>query len=198
MTATSIARFLLLLLPGLLGSGCATEALWNDSPFDESNAPASNTHLRLFLAGPQKKLLVVYDEYSERRDSVRTRACFVDDNWNRISQQQRPHFVKPDAATPLVPVPVFLTTNIPIPSPPLYAVFSTNDQAFTLYSGSRPAMKCSLPAYDDGKGKVERLALTPLAAVADLTIVGGVIAYCAVGSYAQAHDPQGWTVSIRR
>jgi hypothetical protein len=49
----------------------------------------------------------------------------------------------------------------------------------------------TLPVYYDGMGKMERLVLTPLAATADLTIVGGAVVYL-VGST----DPQAVADSL--
>ncbi|HXI71546.1 MAG TPA: hypothetical protein VNN22_14420 [Verrucomicrobiae bacterium] len=32
-----------------------------------------------------------------------------------------------------------------------------------------------MPTYNDGQGRVEKIALTPVAVTADLTIVGGIL-----------------------
>jgi hypothetical protein len=174
----SAFRLLLLLLPALSGDGCATHALWTRAELEDCNLPAQNANLRLFTDGSRDELVVVYDEYSERDDSTRTRAYLLRENQTRIEQQRSPLFARTNSFSALQPVPVFLTTNAISPaSPPFYAVLSTNDQSFTLCSNGHMTGPYALPVYDDGKAKVERIALAPLTATADLTIVGGILGY---------------------
>jgi hypothetical protein len=54
-----------------------------------------------------------------------------------------------------------------------------------VYSSGASVGLYTLPVYYDGMGEMERLALTPLAATADLSIVGGAVAYLIF-----AFDPQ--------
>jgi hypothetical protein len=189
----SAFRLLLSLVPAVAGGGCATHALWTKAELDDCNLPAQNANLRLFADGSSEDLVVVYDEYSERHDSTRTRAYLLRQNQNRIERQRSPLFAKTKSVSALKPVPVFLATNaISSPSPPFYAVLSTNDQSFTLCSNGHVTGPFALPVYNDGKGKVERIALTPLAATADLTIVGGVLGYyCAVALWPNGHSFKG-------
>jgi len=165
-----------LLLP-LLTSGCATNALWNKTQLDAWNEPASNANVHLFDASQRKDFLVVYDEYSERHDSIHTRAYFLNQNQGRAVQGQKPHFVSARASRKLPPVPIFQTlpessTNF---SQTICAVISTNGQFFTIYSGKEKT-DYNLPVYNDGQGQIDRIALTPIAVVADATIAGGVLA----------------------
>jgi hypothetical protein len=181
-------RLLVSLLPLLAGGGCTTHKLWSTSGFDNFNTPAENLNLRLFAGAPDGDLLVVYNEYSERHDKTRTRAYLLRKNQIRIEQQRPPLFAKTKSFAGLNPVPVFVTTNaIASASTPFYAVLSTNSQSFTLCSDGHVTGPYPLPVYNDGKGQVERIALTPLTATADLTIVGGVLGYC----YAEALWPNG-------
>jgi hypothetical protein len=160
-----------------LTSGCATNALWNKTQLDAWNEPASNANVHLFDASQRKDFLVVYDEYSERHDSIHTRAYFLNQNQGRVAQGQKPHFVSARASRKLSPVPIFQTlpesnTNF---SQTICAVISTNGQFFTIYSGKEKT-DYNLPVYNDGQGQIDRIALTPIAVVADATIVGGVLA----------------------
>jgi hypothetical protein len=164
-----------LLLP-LLTSGCATNALWNKTDLDAWNEPTQNADVRLFDARPKKDFLVVYDEYSERHDSIHTRAYFLNQNKKRVAQGQKPHFVSARWSHKLPPVPIFQTwpesdTNF---SQTIYAVISTNRQSFTIYSGKEKT-DYSLAVYNDGRGQTDRIALTPVAVTADLSIVGGFL-----------------------
>ena len=162
-----------LLLP-LLTSGCVTNALWNKTQLDAWNEPANDANVHLFEAFQQKDFLVVYDEYSERHDSIHTRAYFL--NQKGVAQGQKPHFVSARLSHKLPPVPIFQTlpesdTNF---SQTIYAVISTNRQSFTIYSGKEKT-DYSLAVYNDGRGQIARIALTPVAVTADLTIVGGIL-----------------------
>jgi hypothetical protein len=160
----------------LLTSGCATNALWNKAQLDAWNEPAANSKLQLFDASQQKDFLVVYEEYSERHDSTRTRAYFLNQNEMRVEQGRKPHFVSAQLSRELPPIPVWETlplanTNFP---PTVYAVISTNKQSFTIYSNEQ-GTNHDLPVYNDGWGRTDRIALTPVAVVADLTIIGGCL-----------------------
>jgi hypothetical protein len=164
-----------LLLP-LLTSGCVTNALWNKTQLDDWNEPANDANVHLFEAFQQKDFLVVYDEYSERHDSIHTRAYFLNQNQKGVAQGQKPHFVNARLSHKLPPVPIFQTlpesdTNF---SQIIYAVISTNRQSFTIYSGKEKT-DYSLAVYNDGRGQIDRIALTPVAVTADLTIVGGFL-----------------------
>lgn len=164
---------LCLLLP-LLASGCVTHKLWTESKMDEWNEPAGTPNLRLFQDVKRDDFLVVYDEYSDRHYTTQTRAYFLHRNRTSLAQLHRPHFVSTNLACHLPPVPVFCLapTNAP---PPLYAVTSTNGGNFSIFSGTRELGPSALPVYDDGIGRMERIAWTPLTVTADLTIIGGVV-----------------------
>ena len=170
-------QIMLLWVP-LLTGGCATNALWNKTDLDAWNEPAQNADVRLFDARHKKDFLVVYDEYSERHDSTRTRAYFLNQNEKRVEQGRKPHFVGAQISGELAPVPVLQTlplanTNSP---PAIYAIVSTNRQSFTIYRDEQRTNH-DLPVYNDGRGRTDRIALTPVAVVADLTIVGGCLGY---------------------
>jgi hypothetical protein len=172
-------KYIFRLLPLLLltmGSGCATKALWNNGNLEAVKEPANSINLRLFDAKRQNDLLVVYDEYSERNDSVHTRAYWLNENEARVNQWYAPHFAKTNLMRDLPPVPVFyeLASSERNLTQPLYATVATNKQSFTLYSGNHEIGSHNLPFYNDGKGRVEKIALTPIAVTADLTIVGGI------------------------
>jgi hypothetical protein len=133
--------------------------------------------LRLFDSKRQNDLLVVYDEYSERNDGIHTRAYWLNENEMLVNQRQAPHFTNTHLMSKLPFVPIFYEpisseTNL---TQPFYAVVATNEQSFTLYSSNREINSYDLPVYNDGRGRVEKIALTPVAVIADLTIIGGYI-----------------------
>jgi hypothetical protein len=162
-----------LLLP-LLAGGCVTHKLWTGSQLDAWNEPADNPNLRLFQSERQNDLLVVYDEYSERHDHARTRAFYLFQNQKPSPPGRRPHFVNVNSSNGLVPAPVFF--SMPTNFPEKYcAVTETNSQSFTVFFAGQWMGSYQLPVYDDGLGKYERAAWTPLAVTADLTVVGGVV-----------------------
>ncbi|HEY5041469.1 MAG TPA: hypothetical protein VIK53_05645 [Verrucomicrobiae bacterium] len=163
-----------LLLP-LLAGGCVTHKLWTDSQLDAWNEPADDPNLRLFRDGRRNDLLVVYDEHSERHNKTRARAFFLFQNQKLLQQANHPHFVNVNSSCGLTSVPVFFSTPTNFPEQ-FCEVTKTNGQNFTVFSAGQWTVSYQLPVYDDGLGKYERAAWTPLAVTADLTIVGGVLA----------------------
>jgi hypothetical protein len=167
------ALAVVLLLP-LLTGGCVTHKLWTESQLDEWNEPAGDPNLRVFRDERQNDLLVTYEEFSDRGEANRARAFFLYKNQKRLQSQGRPHFVNLGASRGLTPVPLFFST--PTNPPGLYcAVTETNRASFTIFSGGRQLGPYALPMYDDGWGQVERIAWTPFAVTADLTIIGGYL-----------------------
>lgn len=158
------------------GGGCATQALWENGNLEAVKEPASNLNLRLFAAKRQNDLLVVYDEYSERQDGIHTRAYWLKENQTRVDQRRSPHFASPRLMCNLSPVPVFYSatgeTNWTLGN---YAIVATNRQSFALHASDGTTSGHDLPTYNDGKGRVEKIALTPVAVTLDLTIVGGYL-----------------------
>ena len=180
MKSVAVMKWMLLLLAAAAVPGCATHALWADSNLGTWHQPSSDSTLRLFHSGQPGELLVLYQESTEPHDARRLRAYLLYQNAKRIAWQKHPKFVNIDSAHGLEPVPVFADTNLDISSaPPLYAVLSTNKMSFTLYSSSTAVGAFSLPVYRDGMGRIERIALTPLAATADATVIGGAIGVAA-------------------
>jgi hypothetical protein len=175
MKLRSQVQFLFWLFPLIFGGGCVTKALWENGGLEACREPASPVHLHLF-GETNNDLLVVYDEYSERSDKIKTRAYWLKKNQTRVNQQRVPHFASRRWQRHLPPVPVFdlipAETNGTLT---LYAVVQTNQQSFALYSGNREIGSHDLPVYNDGRGKFEKIALTPFAVTADLTIVGGYL-----------------------
>jgi hypothetical protein len=167
------ARFLPLLLILLFQSGC-TYALWTDGNLDAYKEPAQTPSLHLYESQKKNDFLVVYAEYSERSDSTRTRAYWLNKNDRRVENQHAPAFARKKSIDDLPSVPVFYsmpkTSQL---SQKLYAVCDTNLNTFALYSGNHEIGSYDLPVYKDHTGTVEKVALTPVAVTADAGIVGG-------------------------
>jgi hypothetical protein len=193
MRIQSIIPFVFGLCLLTLGNGCATKALWENSNLEAWKEPATNPNLRLFAAKQPNDILIVYDEYSERSDATHTRAYWLNQNQKLIDERHAPHFVDPNSAVGCTAIPVlFVSTNgMNLPTPP-YALLATNRQSFTLHLSDATAESHDLPFYNDQKGKVEKVALTPLANAADLTIVGGVFGYIFLEALAQSGASYSW------
>lgn len=175
MKFENAARILFFILLGIVGNGCATKALWENGDLEACRTPAEPSNLRLFEAKQRNDLLVVYDEYSERNDRVRPRAYWLNQNQESIKQLREPNFVSAGLTRDLQPVPIFNSfTNAPTND--LFYAVVTNYESFTVFS-TQGMNSYDLPVYNDGWGKYEKTALTPVMVVADLTIVGGVIGY---------------------
>lgn len=180
------SRIVLLLLLPLLASGCMTHRLWTESGLDDWNGPAPAPNLRLFEDQRHHDLLVVYDEYSERKCITRPRAYFLYRNQDLLVQHKCPHFVKTGVATKMPAVPLFHS----LPGSTYEgacAVAETNSPNFIVLLNGHELGSNELPVYNDGIGQTERLALTPVATTIDLTIIGGVLGY-----YWLYMDAPGW------
>lgn len=178
----SVSKKLLGLLPLIfsfsLVNGCVTKALWTNGNLEAWNGPADSANLRLFEGGKRRDLLVVYDEYSERTGATHSRAYWLDKNEKRLEESRMPHFVSTNAAFRLSAVPIFDSRPEGVGSTPsFYAILIANQQSFALYSGASQISSHILPEYNDGRGKMEKAALTPFAVTADVTIVGGFLGY---------------------
>jgi len=172
-----------LLLFLLLESGC-TYALWTNGGMVACKVPASNPNLRLFESSQRGDYLVVYDERAERTDAIHRRAYWLNQNQSRVKRQKAPAFVRRNQARhlDLNAIPVFYSmTNADFPKG-IYAVCDTNEDTFTLFSEHREIGSYDFPVYNDHWGNVEKVALTPVAVTADVTIAGGIAAvYIAYG-----------------
>lgn len=169
--AAGVALLLLLL------GGCATKSLWERGSVSAFNEPAPETRLRLYQAPSRQDVLVVYEEFSERKASVRTRAYFLQENFRRMEQGHTPRFVAAEAARGLHPI-LFQSTATNVPSvsgAELTALVNTNGRTFSLWLNGERVGDHDLPVYDDGSGRVKRVLLTPATVVADATIVGGCL-----------------------
>ena len=115
------------------------------------------------------------------------RLPWLNENQPRVDQQRAPHFINTHLTGNLPSVPVFYesTSNETDLTRTLYAVVATNNQSFTLYSGTHQIGSHDLPVYNDGKGRVEKIALTPVATTADLTIIGGYLGCIYIYALAQ-------------
>jgi len=169
----------------VLATGCTTASLWKDNDLDAWNEPAYEPHVHLFSAPSTNDLLVVYNEYHERNEKSLTRAYWLNENQKRIEKRHTPHFVSTNLASSLSPVPVLLSSTNEINLPTPCALLETNGQSFTFYSATGEKTRHDLPIYKDGKGKTEKILLTPLAVTADITIVGGVIAFIVGYAYVE-------------
>jgi hypothetical protein len=168
---------LLLPLPALLLGGCATHALWEADRFARYYEPANPSRLALFQDKSGDKVLVQYNEVIEGEEAVQPRAYWLNENAQPVKHPFRPTFVSPPAAQKMTPIPLVESPALVVTTTPgLCAVVATNGQDFTLYSGERKISDYELPVYRDASGRTKQILLTPLAVVADLTIVGGVLA----------------------
>ena len=168
---------ILVLLP-LLAGGCMTQKLWTANTLDDWNEPAAPANLRVFNAATGKDFLIVYDEHSERHDSIRTRAFFLNQNLVRLTDRCAPYFVSPDMSAHLTALPLFPergSWGSNAPARPFVVVNVTNANSFTLYFKDREPEEYPLPVYADNIGNYERVALTPVTVTVDATIVGGAI-----------------------
>ena len=178
----------LLAVPMILLGGCATRALWEEGRFARFHEPATPSNLQLFHSGQRDAVLVQYDESREGDESIRRRAYWLEPGREPPKNPHKPGFVSTKTARGLSPIPVVVSPAATTPAHSgLYAVLGTDGADFSLRSGGAIVGSYELPVYEDASGKTKQALLTPLAVVADLTIIGGIIVvYC---------WPAGWSFS---
>jgi hypothetical protein len=170
---------LLLAVQAALLSGCTTNALWESGRLARFHEPNEPPNLRLFYSEGRQDVLAQYVEVRDSDEALRERAYWLHESAWRIQQRRKPQFVPVIQAAKLQVIP--LVTSPGLNPPPSnarqYAVVSTKGGSFTLYSTNQSIGAFDLPVYEDPSGKVKKVLLTPLAVVADLSIVGGIIFY---------------------
>jgi len=168
--------FVLLAAAMTLLSGCATSALWDEGTFARFHEPATPSHLQLFHSGQGEAVLVQYDETREGDEVIHRRAYWLEPGREPVKNPHKPGFVPAETVRGLSPIPVI---DSPAATPPAtsgyYAVVGTNGLDFLLRSGENTVGSYELPVYADASGKTKQVLLTPVAVVADLTIIGGFL-----------------------
>ncbi len=161
-----------------------TKSVWHETDYVvPSPVP------KLSLSQTPKGILVQYDAEYERNGNIERRAYLLEPNLTRQTHGTPPIFINPSKAGPQTAIPILAHLPIDKPPPDIYAVCSTNLTTFTIYRHGAVLGPCDLPVCKDHQLTAARLALTPLAVVADASIVGGVI-YCAAQG-----DGQIWPLS---
>ena len=191
LTIKLLGLFLPLQLLLLLESGC-TYALWTNGNLVAYKEPAKNPDLHVFQSTQRNDFLVVYDEHSERTDAVHKRAYWLNENQIRVENQKAPIFAHREPAHYLPAIPVFYSTLKTNFTEGIYAVCDTNQETFTLFSKNHEIGSYNFPVYHDHWGNVEKVALTPVAVTADVTVAGGIVAFVAAYEIAQG----GYTIQV--
>lgn len=185
-----------LLIVAILGSGCATKALWGERSYHPTDA----INLALAAAPGKKDVLVQYDEQYGDSEKFRRRAYWLfefargDDRGKRM-----PMFVEPMTAGRLVSLPVL--DRRPDLDAPLaagsYAVVNLTQQYFELWQDGAWQGKFELPVYfQTPPATVWRIAVTPFAVLADgiiaIAVVAAVAAVVGVVLWVEAGAPNFW------
>jgi hypothetical protein len=172
-------RLLLLTLPVSLLTGCVTGALWEDGAFARYHQPASPPKVQLLDCRAKQDVLVLFDEVRDTDGRLRRRAYWARENASRIGVWRAPRYF-PGPVDPDWPsVPVFLSGNASgaANTSGMHAVLAADGRAFTLFSPGVNPMVFDLPVYRDASGRAKQVLLTPLAVIADVTVVGAVVAF---------------------
>jgi hypothetical protein len=167
----SLAPFSFCFVTLLFCSGCATNALWEEGTFARFHEPATPSKLELFENAKEKKMLIVYEEGNDENSAVHLRAYWTDPLASPPINSFRPKFVSPKNAKGLAQIPIGAAAV-----PTGYSATLTNEtHAFLLFKDASNVGFFDLPVYADASGRAKQIALTPLAVVADLTILGGFV-----------------------
>ncbi len=144
-----------------------TSQLWRDRGLDSHFAPADDANLQLFEDGDGKDVLVVYNEAQDDKNVIRRRAYFVRQDGDRIDGGSEQHFVSPELASKMQPIPVEMSKTNRLQTE--WARLSADGRYFTLFSGEKSLDTFDPPSYAK-RNNLKRLLLTPLAVVADMSM----------------------------
>ena len=164
-----------LVAPLVVVTGCATSALWEEGRFAQFREPASPPNLRVFQSREGDDVLVCYDETGEDDSARRARAYWLVANHEPVENPHKPRFVSIKRSDGLTAIPILDVTVTNAPSVGLSAVALNGAHDFALRYGDKEMGNYDLPVYQQSSGRVKQVLLTPLAVVADLTIVGGYL-----------------------
>jgi hypothetical protein len=195
-----------LLLVSLMPVICGCESVKDHSltarAWDENMnsvyRPALDTHIQFFQKPDLTDVLVRYDEEREKSGALHPRAYFVLANESRTLARKKPHFVRPDLADAMRPIPFnFGTNGFSAPVPPgvagFSAVLSADGLDFNLFRDGRLAGSYPLPVYVDRRSQLAMLLEAPgtltVDAVASGLVVGAVAGVLYV--YARANPADG-------
>lgn len=182
-----------LLMVGVLPfTGCQTYAeyglthkLWSDQSLTDHYEPAGTPALKTFRHPPSARMLVTYDEQREKDSSVRRRAFFLPDNARALAAQRKPSFASPAPEAGWVEVPVVVAGQ-PALAAPLYLRLAADNKSFTVVRDGLTDGPHQLPTYVDQSSTAFRVAMTPAAVVADVTVVAFWCGIVAVYMYASS------------
>ncbi len=175
-----------LLVAGVLPfTGCQTyeeygltHKLWTDASLTDHYEPAGTPTLKTFRRPSSARMLVTYDERREKDSSMRRRAFFLPDNAKALAAQRKPSFTHPAPEAGWVEVPVIVAGQ-PAPAGPLYLKLAADSRSFTVVHDGVEDGPHQLPTYVDQSSTAFRVAMTPVAVAADVTVVAvwcGVVA----------------------
>ena len=167
-----------------------THKLWSDPSLTNHYEPAGTRGLKTFARPPSTQLLVSYDELCERNNSLRRRAFFMPDSAKILGEHRKPSFTNPLPAKGWVEVPVIVAGE-PAPAAPVYLTLSADSKSFTVVRDGVANGPHQLPTYVDQSSTAFRVAMTPVAVVADVTVVavwcGVVLLYAYASGPFQIH-----------
>jgi hypothetical protein len=181
--SSAAARFGTLLGVLTMLTGCVTPALWAKKP----HQPAEHPRLELALAKDGRDVLVCYDERMGQSPKVHRRAYWLFAHSTKVKNYHKPEFTSPATGNALSSIAVIDAPATNTPAATGYsAVAGSNSRSFHLWQDGREVGVFNLPVYDAAPLTPGwRAALTPLAAAADVAIVGTAI--LASGSGGAAH-----------
>jgi hypothetical protein len=160
-------------------TGCQhllTERLWNSGTLQTFCEPAAKPNLQISRMDSKGGFLVEYDEACEGSETIRRRAFFLEANLPAIQERRKPHFIS-RTASDRTAVPVI--TNGAATNLDLYASVGADPSTFSIHSGGKILGTYQLPVYESTGGRATKYALTPLAVIGDIVIVGSVFGFIA-------------------
>jgi hypothetical protein len=165
-----VSAVLVLVVPTVLATGCATRELWAEKAYH----PARHPRLSLGFDSLRQDLLVEYDEQCGDSSKVQRRAYWLFEYSNTQTLRPKPTFVRAKNFPGLTPVPVLdapPATNAPVVAGYL-AVATPSQQGFELRRDGEVVEQYYLAAYlAKPESTFWRVVATPFAALGDALVI---------------------------
>ncbi len=178
--------FALLMLPALLGAGCATPALWKNTAAREWQPREVPDHLLVATRTGRQDVIVVFQQRAAIGDKHKDRLVAWDLRQPPTELAVGRGAVRQltNACESIRSMPVFSSDEVPAnasSTPPGYAAREPSCGAFTVHLEGAPSGPFELPVSHVKRRSFARIAVAPFAITADAVIIAAAITAMGAG-----------------
>jgi hypothetical protein len=146
-----------------------TQKLWQNENLTAFSEAASSARVEVRADPAKDDYLIAYDETLENHSQVNRRAYWLHDNLDRISNGKKPRFVGKETVERMARVdPLHLRNS----SNEINYLVMLAPDTFVIHDRDKEDGPHTLPVYRCRSGLAAKMVLTPVAAMADLTVIG--------------------------